>query len=206
MKVSVRSLSGVALVMLLAPLPGARADLIPWLYNWSRSPSEIHSDAPGTSFITLTDESARSAVGDSNIVATNLRTFSTALPESPDKFTAKSYALTLNLTDVQSRMLGSLTFTGQIDGWVSSSNSSLTNTFTGDVTQSIVLGNNRYTATIGGFTPPGAPGSVNAGSIAAFVHMNVDSIVHMPEPGTLALSGLGAIFLAAAHRRRRRKA
>jgi hypothetical protein len=204
MKLSVHSLTGVALVMLLAPLPGARAEFIPWSYNWSRSPAEIHADAPGTSRITLTDESVRSAVGDSNIVATNLRTFSSALPGSPDRFTAKSYQLTLNLTDTASRQTGLMVFTGEIDGWVSALNSSLTNQFTGETTQSIVLGSNRYTATIGGFSPPGPPGSVNAGSIAAFVQMKVDAVVPMPEPGTLVLSALGAALLAGAHRRRRR--
>src|SRR5262249_38622733 len=162
MKLSFPTLSGVALAMLLAPLP-ARADLIPWVYNWSRSPSEIHSDT-GTSTITLTDETAKTAVGDSNIVATNLRTFSTASATDPDRFTAKPYALTLNLIDVGSHKSGTMTFTGEIDGWVSSMNSSLTNQFTGEITKSLILGNNRYTATIGPFSPPGAPGSANAGA------------------------------------------
>src|SRR4051794_39657464 len=45
-----------ALGVLLFTTPAAKAELIPWMYNWSRSPSEIKADAPGTGYITLTDE------------------------------------------------------------------------------------------------------------------------------------------------------
>lgn len=205
MKISFPTLAGVSLVLLLARPAGARADLIPWVYNWSRSPTEIRADAPGTSYITLTDETAKVAVGDSNIVATNLRTFSTASPTNPDRFTAKPYALTLNLTDVQSKRTGSLTFTGEIDGWLSAQNSVLSNTFTGETTQTLLLGGSRYTATIGPFSPPGTPDSANAGAIAALVQIKVQAIVALPEPGALALAALGAALLGAARLRRRRR-
>ena len=75
MKRSAYSLGGLALALLFALPTSGRADLIAWSYNWSRSPSEIHADAPGTGKITLTDESQHNAVGDSDVVATNIRTF-----------------------------------------------------------------------------------------------------------------------------------
>ena len=88
------------LALLLAFAPEAHADLIPWAYSWSNSPTQIHADAPGTGTISLSNEKSGTAVGDSDIVATNLKTASTASAANPDVFTAKSYALTLTLTDL----------------------------------------------------------------------------------------------------------
>lgn len=205
MKFSLNTLVWVV-VFGLAPLSEAHADLIPWMYNWSRSPSEILADAPGTGYITLTDESTRHAVGDSNIVATNLKTYSSATVENKDIFTAKPYSLTLTLTDVATMQSGALTFTGKIDGWLTAQSSYLRNTFTGITTQQVVLGNSRFTVTIDGYTPPGIPGSTNSGSISAKASVTVESIVQVPEPGTLALAGIGATsFVGFALRRSRRR-
>jgi hypothetical protein len=202
---SPRTLLWVTLALLL-PLTEARADLIPWMYNWSRSPAQINADAPGTGYITLTDESSRLAKGDSNIVATNLKTYSTATIETKDIFTAKGYSLTLNLTDVASSSAASLTFTGKIDGWLTAQSSFLRNTFTGQTTQSVILGLNVYTVTMDGYTPPGIPGSVNSGSISAKATVKVEAVVsQVPEPGTLALAGVGVAILVAARRRRQRQ-
>jgi hypothetical protein len=205
MKYSPLTLFGVALMMLFA-VTEARADAITWMYNWSRSPSEIHADAPGTGYITLTDESTKTAVGDSNIVATNLKTYSTATIDNKDTFTAKQYTLTLNLVDVSSTASASLSFTGQIDGWLSAHSSFLQNTFVGPITKSVVLGDSLYTVTITGYTPPGIPGSVNSGSISAKATVTVEAIVaQVPEPATLTLSCAGLAVLVVARRRRQRQ-
>src|SRR4051794_11074935 len=158
---------GIALLALLAAATHARADLISWNYNWARSPDVIHADAPGTGYITLTDEQLHTATGDSDIVATNLRTYSSAAPETPDTFTAKAYTLSLFLQDVDSGLSGTVTFTGQFDGSISALNSNLKNTFTGQTTQTLVLGNHKYTASVGPYSPPGPTNSSNAGSIGA---------------------------------------
>jgi hypothetical protein len=202
MKHSPVTLLGVALSIVLASASSARADLIPWMYNWSRSPAQINADAPGTGHISLSDEPSHFAVGNSNVVATNLRTYSTAAPDKPDVFTHKSYNLILHLVDVQSSTPGTLTFTGEVNGTLSSLSSNLTNTFTGPTTQSIILGTNKYTVTLPTFSQPGPPGSINVGSISVTVSpLTVESL---PEPGTLALAGLGVALLGLARRFRRR--
>jgi hypothetical protein len=205
MQLSPLTLTGLALALLLVPIQPARADPIAWMYNWSRSPAEIHADTPGTGFITLTDESLKNAIGNSDIVATNLRTFSTATTANPDVFTASPYSLSLFLQDVQSGQSTTLTFTGHIDGTLTALSSNLKNTFTGMTTQSVVLGSNRYTVTIGPYTPPGIPGSANAGSISAHASVIVTPIQNLPEPGALVLGGLGSIILGMARWRTRRR-
>jgi hypothetical protein len=206
MKPSTLTRSALACGLLLALAAPARAEFIHWMYNWSRSPDRINADAPGTSYITLTDEKLKSAVGDSDIVATNLRTFSTAARTSPDTFTAKAYKLSLFLQDATSGLSATLVFTGQLDGTVSSQSANIRNTFTGLTTQQVRLGDNVYTATIGPYSPAGPPGSSNAGSISAHAHIDVSPIIaSLPEPGALALSCLGAVVLGATGWRRRQK-
>lgn len=203
MKFSAATLSGVV-VALLVHATCVRADLIPWLYTWSRSPVQVHADAPGTGYITLTDESIKPAVGDSNLVATNLRTYSTATNENKDLFTNKPYSLTLTIVDVDSLATGSMTFTGKINGWLTAQSSHLQNTFTGETTQSLVLGQHRYTATIGPYTAPGVPGSTNSGSIAAQISVKVESVMQLPEPSTFLLTSLGTALLGFGRLRSRR--
>src|SRR5262249_61159315 len=128
MKFSPLTLVGVILAAMLAPVSSVRADLIPWMYNWSRSPSVINADSPGTGHIPLTDETLKSAVGDTDIVATNLRTFSTATKAHPDTFTAKAYSLSLFLFDSGSGQSTTFTFTGKLDGTLTASSANLKNT------------------------------------------------------------------------------
>lgn len=188
----------IAALSIIPALAGsARADYIPWMYNWSRDPHQIQADAPGTGYITLTDESLRTAVGESDIVATNLRTYSTATNANPDLFTARPYNLTLTITDLDSGLTGSMTFTGVIDGRLTAASANLRNTFTGLTTQTLTLGDHTYVATMGQYTPPGPPGASNAGSMSGHTIISVNPVVATPEPSALALSGLGLMALAA---------
>jgi hypothetical protein len=197
-------LSSVALVgavlVLLASAPEARAELVHWVYSWSNTPDKILADAPGTGYITLTDEPLRTAAGESDIVATNLRTFSTATAANPDKFTAKPYTLSLFLFDIDSGKSQTLDFTGQLDGKITAGSSNIANTFTGQITQQVVLGDHVYKATIGPYTPPSPTGAVNVGSIAA--HATI-TVMTLPEPSALALSCLGIAVFGIRRLRRR---
>ncbi len=182
-----------ALFVHLMTAAESRADLISWSYSWSNSPGVIEADTPGTGSISLTNESLHNVQGNSNIVATNLRTSSTAPDSNPAMFTNKSYSLVLTLVDNASGQSGTLTFKGALNGTVSQNNSNLQNTFLGALTQKLVLGNNLYTVTMGTYTPPGPPDSANAGSISSYANVNVVHLVATPEPSTWILSLVGLL-------------
>ncbi|MGH9677108.1 MAG: hypothetical protein ACRD36_08400, partial [Candidatus Acidiferrum sp.] len=150
-----------ALTLLLAAWP-ARADFIPWTYSWSNNPADILADNPiGGGRISLSSESSHQVVGDSDIVATNIRTFSSAPPSAPDTFTQKSYMLALGLKDDNSGQSGITIFTGVFNGTLTAESSNITNKFTSPTTQVLVLGGNTYTITLNAYTPPGPVGSTN---------------------------------------------
>jgi hypothetical protein len=192
MRYSPAALGGVALALLCAAAPGARADFIPWNYAWSRSPDKVLADSPGTGFISLTDEPTKSAAGTSDIVATNIQTHSTAPNDNPDLFTAKPFTLSLSLQDQLSGSSGTLDFTGQFDGTLTANSALIRGTFTGPLTQTLVLGGNVYTVTIGQYTAPAPPGASNSGSIGAHAEVLVQPgpVEANPEPRSLILSGL----------------
>jgi hypothetical protein len=173
------------------------------MYSWSRSPDVLLADAPGTGYITLTDEPMQSALGNSDVVATNLRTFSTASRANPDVFTATPYQLGLTLVDGDSNQTATLTFTGQIDGELTAGSSKLDNMFTSPTVQSVVLGENRYTVSMGAWSPPGPPDSTNSGSISAHAEISIESIMTLPEPGSLVLAGMAAGVIGIVGWRRR---
>jgi hypothetical protein len=184
---SPHALGGAALVLMLWMAGGVRADLISWTYSWSNSPNNIYADS-SSGYISLTNEATKATTNNSSIVATNLQLHTSATNAHPDVFTNKSYTLGLTLTDTASGASGNLVFTGHLDGTASAGNANINNTFTGPGVQSLQLGDNQYTVTIGPYTPPGPPNQVNSGSIGAFARVVV---VHLPEPGALVLSVLG---------------
>jgi hypothetical protein len=203
-----------AFAMLLLATNAAQADLIRWSYDWVRSPLVVTADGAGTGSINLATNPGGSIVGDSNIVAVNLTTASTATADVPDTFANKSYALTLTLTDGPSQAMGQVTFTGQFDGMLTDSSASIKNTFEGDTTQSILVGENFYTVSIGPYTPPGGPNSSLTGSISAFVSVVGGEPIpepipttgfpaeQAPEPSTLVLAALAVPLGALVVRRR----
>src|SRR3989441_11422626 len=62
---------------------------------------------------------------------------------------------------------GTLAFTGRFNGILTAQSAGISNTFTGQLTQSVALGKHLYTATIGPYAPPGPPTANNTGAISA---------------------------------------
>jgi hypothetical protein len=195
-----------AALLAFAAVP-VHAGTIFWDYSWHRDPIAVAADGNGTGGVTFTNQSPQEAANSSDIVATNLRVFSSASSAKPDQLVKNgAYSLTLTLKDIASGQVGMLTFTGKLTGTFSIDSADVSNAFTGPTTQSITLGGNVYTVTIGPYAPPGPPTSSNAGSIAA--HVDVSSVVHVqdvPEPSGLVLCGLGGGLLALVSWRRFRR-
>ena len=145
------------------------------------------------------------ATGNREVVITNLRTFSCAPGAAPDRYVDAGYRLTMTLLDVASNTFAALTFTGILNGTVSHEMADVRNTFTGETTYKVRLGDNVYTVTLGHFAPPGPPSSGLLGSITTIV--TVDAVVtDAPEPSTLALGGVACVMLGLATWRKRRAA
>jgi hypothetical protein len=191
-------LFGIALFCLSAAT--ARADHIQWLYSWSRSPDQVYADGSTTSYVALTGESEVPAGGNTDVVAANLSVFSDAPALAPATFTNKPYTLTLTLTDGDTSAVGSLAFTGEFNGQVTSNSSNVSISFTGQNTQSLTLGQHLYTVTMDAYAPPGPPGSTNVGSIGAHATVAVETL---PEPSSIFLAAM-ALPACVFWRRRRR--
>src|SRR5262249_4586986 len=198
-----------AAVALLLPA-GARADFADFSYNWNPNPVDVAADVAGSK-VTLSNEPAGKATGDTDVVAANLKTFSNANPKKPATFTSKGYNLPIFLLDEESGKSGTLTFAGEFNGTVSAKSSKITNTFLDPTTQSIDLGSHTYTVTMTSYSPPGPPTGSKEGSIGAHVTVNPvdrppDNPKDTPEPSTMVLAGLGLSVLGAARWRKRRQA
>jgi hypothetical protein len=194
--------------LLLFTASQAHAELISWKYNWGPGALSIPADGGTGGNVAVTNEPTNSAVGSSDVVATNLRTISSAAPAMPDTLTKNgAYSLSIQIWDVASNTSGTLTFTGKLGGTFSNSNANVTNKFTGMLTQVLTLGGNTFTVAIGPYTPPGPPSASNAGSIAA--HVDVEGGIHVtgvPEPSTMGLAIFGLTTVGAGWWRKRRLA
>jgi hypothetical protein len=202
-------------VLLLAGAPAhadpSASDLVEWSYSWSHNyaSGSIPADSPGTGGVSLTKEQTRDATGSSDVVATNLRTFSTATASSADKLNSNgSYELTITITDKASGETGTLTFTGKLSGTFTADSTNITNQFTGSTTQSITLGDNTYTVTLTSYTPPGPSTAESSGSIGAHVEVTAGGDIQKtdaPEPSSLLLSCVGLALAGGAAWRKRRQ-
>jgi hypothetical protein len=184
----------------------ARAGLIDWKYNWEPGALAVSGDG-GSGKVNFSDQPLGNATGSSDVVATNLHTVSNAPPAAPNTLTTNgAYSLTVTITDVASGKSGALLFTGKLGGTFSSSNSNITNTFTGLTTQVLTLGGNTYSVAVGPYSPPAVPTASNAGSISAHVTINGASTQGVPEPSTMGLALFGLTTLGANWWRKRRLA
>ena len=144
----------------------ARADLVPYSYSWTPSSPSVAATT-GSGSLTLSSESALSVVGDTDVVATNVKTVSVALAGTPATFSNAGYTLSMWLKDDVSGQTTTLDFTGLFNGTVSAGSAHVTNAFTGLTTQTVTLGLNQYTVTMNSYLPPGPPSANNVGAIGA---------------------------------------
>jgi hypothetical protein len=190
----------VAIAAVLMLNSSAHAAPIQWGYDWTASPNMVTA---GAGHIKLSDEIGQFAAGDSVVVASNLKTFSTATAASPDVFGAGdgNYSLTLKLTDVASTLSDTMVFTGKLSGQFSQFNANVTNSYitAGPIQKQI--GNSLFTVTMLYYTPPGPPSQGNLGSFGALV--TVSEVNKVPEPTSIALAALGLAGLLGARRRRK---
>jgi hypothetical protein len=175
----------------------ARADFVPWSYNWEPSTLTIKAGGAGTGGLSLTDEPLKHADGTSDIVVTNIRAFSSASRGNPDVFNHAAFSFTLLLKDELSNQTATLKFNGFFNGTISATSANVQAVYTAPLIQTVKLGGHTYTVNLGNYAPPGPPAASNAGSIGA--NVAVDQIIHgggggggsAPEPSTLLLSCLG---------------
>ena len=142
----------------------------------------------------------------SDIVATNLRVFSSATASAPDMITGPNgnYSMTLQLAvnDNGTPFSTNLTFTGKLfttgPKGFSAENANVQNMFLDGGPKVADLGTIRFTVQLMAYTPPGPPDQSNAGSISA--HVTVENITpsQVPEPSAIVLSGMGLTFLGGA--------
>jgi hypothetical protein len=204
-----------AVALLLLAGAGARAGMIPpdqvqWSYDFSSGAPSVFADGTNKSGVSFTNEQVTSAIGTTDVVATQLKVFSTAPDSSKDKISGSNgnYSLTMNIgTSASGSLLtGSLTFTGTLAGTLSSNSAGITNGFTGQTSQSLTLGDYTFTVTFDSYSHPGPPSASDQGSIGAHVVVSSPTInnVNSPEPSAMLLSGFGLVgALGAAWRKRR---
>jgi hypothetical protein len=216
----VRSLALWAGLLFLFAAPSARAEFLAapsvpaapgWTFTWS--PQQTISANSGSSSLRLLPSSGHGS-GSSDIIAANLQAISSAPGNQPDPFTDKSYTLNLHLVDNASGQSGNLTFTGEIDGTLSSKSVALTNTFD-QKTGTLHLGGHDYTVTLHSYTSPGLPGSAFLGALGGSISVDGAGTlvrdppppVHKtPEPSSFVLAVVGLFVLGTRRRYHRARA
>jgi len=190
----------LAVALLFCAGASARADFVPWSYSFSASPLTLPSD-DGTASVVITPTSAVTNGLDNkdNVVAASFW----ANGPATAAFTGKEYDLTMHLTDGASKATGDLTFKGTLSGTTFDLSNPLT-----PPTNSLVLGGNSYTVTVGAFAPPapGVSGTIRADVLVVAGSGQPEPPATVPEPGSFVLMGLGLSALGARCWRRRRTA
>jgi len=223
----VSALTLVLIAVTAAPADIVSPDQLSWTYNFAPVVPGTHNALPavtadpkpggGVAGVTFTNELTQTATGSSDVVATNLRVFSSSAAGSPDTLTyhgnpgdSGAYGLMLTISTPDGSK--TLTFTGGLSTMpgkgFSAESANIKNVFdAATMEQTFSLGNYTFTVTMQAYTPPGPPTQANAGSISA--HVGVTGLspggIGAPEPGTMVLSCLGLSFLGGAAWRKRRQ-
>jgi hypothetical protein len=127
--------------------------------------------------------------------------------------------MVLDLTDKASGLKGELTFTGLLSGKLTATSANITNQFVSPLTQDLHLGGHDYRVTIGPYSAPGPPQSVNRGAISASVVIDPTGgtggggsppppppppVDKSPEPASFLLAAAALPVLALLRQRRSR--
>jgi hypothetical protein len=184
--------------LLLLAGSAARADQIPWSERTVATPSTVWGENHHGQIV-FTPQVRHGREGDTEIVAANLRTVSTASATKPDQFTNASFSLALRFHDGDTGQNGEMRFNGVFNGTLSARSGHITVSFDAATppTQNMDLGHHLYTVTL---HPQdlGAPGGRYAFTASVRVQ-------HNPEPSTLLLAAVGApLFGLTLWRRRAR--
>jgi len=210
-------------VMVLASLASStvHADMIQWTASTSATANGgatvLSNSFPGVSGSNvLINLPSNYTTSGTNAGSVTLATLSAGyignLGSIDSEFSGPSsdYQLSLTLRDQASGASGSLTFNGYFSGdlTLNSFGNTLTNNFVGPTTQSLKLGSNLYSVTIGPVVLPqtfvGASGWSTDGSISASISVQpVTSAT--PEPSSLLLACLAVPPLGLARWLRRRR-
>lgn len=207
-----------AVVGLLLVLAAGRADAGPLPVGWSyRNPLNEFAFADGASGgITFPNTVFQSILGDGEIVASRVASYSIAPDTDPDAVKSLPYRFALEVRDDLSGEVASLSFAGTLTGDLWRTGSALGNRFAGPAVQTADLGGNRYTVSLGAFTAPTGYGDDAAGAIGARVSITdipaplpapvLDSpspaspAVNTPEPATALLTLIGLPVIAVVRR------
>jgi hypothetical protein len=223
---------GAALALLLLAAAGARATPTTLFVTENWEPAQLKLYAQGFSggtdhYISFSDETSvtvevpvNGALPPAAILATNLKTVSSAADLAHADHLNSDYTLSVKLTDNASLATATLVFKGHLSAifWKNYATGSnfyydASNNHVQTVTKSAVLNGNTVFVTLNAFTSFSNPNSQNNGSIGGGMTAQVEggdgpNPNGSPEPSTLVMSflGLSGLGLASWRKWRRRAA
>ncbi len=110
------------------------------------------------------------------------------------------FTLTLTIHDPSVANPGSVTFTGEILGYLTPTDSHIQTFYTGPTTKSLTLGKHLYTIQLSTYAPSGE--DCTAGQVTAIATVTVQDL---PEPASVVLAGLALPVAGLFWLRRRRR-
>lgn len=198
-----KSLTFRLTAILLLSLLGAgraRAELVQYSYQWSATPGVLVGTNPdagningvSTGSIALAVEpdgktSSMAGGGPTTLPGATFFPSTSAAGHMPDLYSAKAFSLTLKLTEELSGKYGELTFTGLVDGTLSTEKADLVAMFKSPTKQELQLGGYTFWVSV--------PGKIefpmNGGQANVDAQLQVTkTLSQVPEPGTLVLVGV----------------
>lgn len=143
-----------------------------------------------------------SITGNQEVVIANLRPFSCAPSDNPERFVNAGYQLRMTILDLASNTFGTVQFSGALNGTMTYDSIDIGNTWAGNASHTLRLGSNVYTISLANYIPPGSPANEVLGAFTAYVSVFA---ADAPEPCTLVLGSLGCLALGVTSWRKRRQ-